>query len=126
MSPLRAGQVANLWVLMTKTYGHKFVSNYGLADDGTWARGLAGITAEQLATGMARCIEQSAERCRKGHEDWPPTLPEFRAMCLPAKRLTAAHDESRGRLPAPKVTPEVAREHMAKALALVGIKREGA
>ncbi len=104
-----------LWERMAKIYGHKWVSSYGEMDDGTWLTGLGDVTPEQVGAGL--------EKCRTSAEPWPPTLPEFRAMCLPAKRLTAAHNEASGRLPAPKVTPEVAREHMAKALALVGIRR---
>lgn len=96
-------------------YGHKWTSAYGTADDGTWLVGLSDVTPEQVGAGL--------EKVRTGADEWPPTLPQFRAMCLPAKRLTAAHSEASGRLPPPKVTPEVAREHMAKALALVGIKR---
>ncbi len=107
-----------LWERMAKIYGHKWVSSYGETDDGSWLSGLHDVTPAQVSVGL--------EHCRTSAEPWPPSLPEFRAMCLPMKRLTAAHSEARGRLPAPKVTPEVRDAHRAKALALVGIKREGA
>lgn len=61
---------------MTRMYGHRWTSNYGERDDGTWARGLRGITAEQLGKGIQRILEPSATA-----DGWPPTLPEFRAMC---------------------------------------------
>ena len=60
---------------MTKIYGHKFPSAYGESDDGTWRKGLSDMTTEQIAHGITECL--------KRHDPWPPTLPEFRAMCKP-------------------------------------------
>lgn len=64
---------------MTEIYGHKWTSAYG--DEagpegaaGTWAKGLAGVTVEQVAEGITACLVSA--------DPWPPTLPEFRAMCL--------------------------------------------
>ena len=115
-SGLTDEDVDRLWERMTMVYGHKWISAYGTADDGTWLVGLGDITPKQVGVGL--------EKVRTSAEPWPPTLPEFRAMCMPFKRATAAHNETAGRLPAPKVTPEVRDAHRAKALALVGIKRE--
>lgn len=55
-------------------YGHKWVSNYGEEDDGTWQSGLRGVTPEQIGRGLAACLERV--------DVWPPSLPEFRQMCL--------------------------------------------
>lgn len=72
---------------MGEVYGHKWVSGYGeaLNKDGslasvaeTWLVGLTGVNAEQFASGLEVCV--------KSGEPWPPTLPEFREMCL-GKRL---------------------------------------
>lgn len=41
----------------------------------TWATGLSSVTGEQLATGLHACIESG--------NPWPPSLPEFRALCVP-------------------------------------------
>lgn len=41
----------------------------------TWARGLAGLTGEQLARGLEMAIAASTG-------GWPPTLPVFKAWCL--------------------------------------------
>ncbi len=64
---------------MAEIYGHRWTSAYG--DDsgpdgaaGTWAKGLAGVTMKQVADGLKACVVSS--------DPWPPTLPEFRAMCL--------------------------------------------
>ncbi|MGZ4968013.1 MAG: hypothetical protein ACXV8O_01230 [Methylobacter sp.] len=68
---------------MLSIYGHKWSSHLGVADDGTgaltdaaktWQKGLAGITVEQIKHGFDVLIF-------KNH-DWPPSLPEFRKLCL--------------------------------------------
>lgn len=69
---------------MISIYGHKWTSNLGsVADDGngflsdaakTWQNYLVGITTDKLKTGFDNMILRS--------HDWPPSLPEFRAMCL--------------------------------------------
>ena len=63
-------------------YGHRWTSNYGSEDDGTWRKGLAGLTPAQIGAGLVKCLER---RPTSGEEDWPPTLNEFRDMCLPEK-----------------------------------------
>lgn len=87
-------------------YGHRWPSAYGLQDDGTWLTGLGDVTPKQVGIGL--------EKCRISAEPWPPTLPEFRAMCLPAKRLTAAHSETAGLLPAPRADKDKALSELAK------------
>jgi len=39
----------------------------------TWAKGLSGITGQQLAVGLRAVIANAS--------NWPPTLGEFRALC---------------------------------------------
>ena len=110
----------NLWERMTHLYGHKFSAAFGeraANPDGsltdvahTWAGGLRGITGAQLAAGLRTCIESGNE--------WPPSLPEFRAMCLP-KCVPLWHQEARTRpelayiaLPRPALTPERREEYL--------------
>lgn len=69
---------------MAALYHHRWSSALGDApqvDNGaltvagdTWARGLAGITPEQIGLGIDACMTRT--------DPWPPTLPEFRALCL--------------------------------------------
>lgn len=66
--------IARLWERMVRMYGHKWTSNYGTGDDGTWLAGLRNLEPEQLAHGITLCIIS--------HDDWPPSMPEFRRMCL--------------------------------------------
>lgn len=74
-APQSTNTMGRLWVRMVKIYGHRWTSSFGESDDGTWAHGLRGLTAEQIALGLSRCVERG--------EAWPPTLPEFRALCTP-------------------------------------------
>ncbi|MDH2023600.1 hypothetical protein N5J29_12625 [Stenotrophomonas sp. GD03680] len=63
---------------MAEIYGFKWSSAYGenpnVGAAVTWAKGLAGLSGRQLADGLAACIASA--------EPWPPTLPQFRMMCL--------------------------------------------
>lgn len=71
-----------LWQRMAEIYGHRWTSAYG-EDAGasagqTWARGLALLSPTQIAAGLEAVLASA--------DDWPPTLPAFRAACfgLPA------------------------------------------
>ncbi len=68
--------MADLWRGMTRIYGHRWTSAFGAKDDSTWLRGLHGLTPAQVGRGLSRCATH-----REG--GWPPTLPEFRALCTP-------------------------------------------
>lgn len=80
-----------LWTRMASIYGHRWNSSYGdmsehadgrLTTTGdTWRRGLLGITPAQIAVGLNSCIVSA--------EPWPPTLPEFRALCLGVPSLAS-------------------------------------
>lgn len=79
---------------MAEIYGHRWTASFGANPDtegaaGTWAKGLAGITPTQLADGLKACITSS--------DPWPPTLPEFRAMCLGIPSLVSVRAEVNGK-----------------------------
>lgn len=63
---------------MASLYGHRWVSQYGVAFDGiaadTWASALSGITPQQIADGLRACVSEG--------DEWPPAAPRFRAMCV--------------------------------------------
>ena len=67
-----------LWKHMAQIYGHKWTSGYTADPAGaaakTWSKGLSGLSARQMADGLAACIASA--------DPWPPTLPQFRMMCL--------------------------------------------
>lgn len=85
-----------LWQRMAEVYGHRWTSAYG--DDAgkgaglTWAKGLAGMPPVSVARGLEAAIVSA--------EPWPPTLPEFRALCLGIPSLAAMRVELRGGSPA--------------------------
>jgi len=84
---LTDNQMRQVWERMAHMYGHRWTSNYGVEDDGTWRKGLAGLSPEQIGAGLVKCL---VRKPASGEEDWPPTLNEFRAMCLP-ERVPAIH-----------------------------------
>jgi hypothetical protein len=68
---------------MAAIYPHRWTSAMGddpnsTAGD-TWAKGLTGLSAGQLANGLEACLTRN--------DAWPPTLPEFRALCLDVPTL---------------------------------------
>jgi hypothetical protein len=79
---------------MTEIYGHRWSATFGESTDGnsaaeTWAKGLAGVTGPQLADGLKACITSS--------DPWPPTLPQFRSMCLGIPSLVSIRAEINGK-----------------------------
>lgn len=82
---------------MAAIFGHRWTSSFGdSAEDSTgvltvagetWRRGLAGLAEMQIGVGIEACIAAS--------EPWPPTLPEFRAMCLGVPSFPAATQQFR-------------------------------
>jgi hypothetical protein len=60
---------------MVMFYGYRWLNSYGASDDGTWLACLKDVTPEQILHGI--------DTCRLSGKEWPPTLPEFRKMCVP-------------------------------------------
>ena len=69
--------IESLFERMELSYGAKFTNSWGGIDPHKmrlfWARELAGTTPEQMKAGV-----EAMKRA-----EWPPTLPEFVAMCRP-------------------------------------------
>lgn len=75
--------IDRVWTRMAEIYGHKWTSNYGASDsEGTWAKGLADMSNTDLKRGFFACLNNG--------EAWPPSLPEFRALCKAPKRENSA------------------------------------
>lgn len=107
-----------LWERMGMLYGHRWKASFGTSDDGTWRHGLSDITPAQLAVGLSRCVERKPSASK---EDWPPTLAEFRAMCLPEKRDPTHRDYIA--LPRPPQDPNMAENALASMRAALAAKR---
>lgn len=107
---LTAEHMRVLWERMVRIYGRKWVDNFGEIDDGTWLAGLFDVKPKQVMVGI--------DKCRTSSSPWPPTLPEFRAMCLPVKQKPFNVP-----LPRPPQDPEVAKKHLKDAKDMLGGKR---
>lgn len=82
--PLQAGdrRMANLWIRLTKQFGARWASQYGDCDDGTWASALRGVDSQTLGQALGRVALSGSE--------FPPSLPEFLAICGRASGLPDA------------------------------------
>ena len=68
-------------------YGHTWSSQQGTEPNDTWIRACAGISNQQLGHGLQQVLNQGGK--------WPPTLPEFKALCQgewESQRLHKAYD----------------------------------
>lgn len=78
--------MARLWDRMAAIYGHRWISSYGTCTStafGVWTTGLEGLTPEQIGIGLNSCMSRRDIKDVDRIDPWPPTLPEFRALCLP-------------------------------------------
>lgn len=73
-------EVESLWIVMLGLFGQKWVSNYGMDPDpdNIWASCLKGIAPDQIRYGLNKVSESGLE--------WPPSAPQFRAMCKPPSK----------------------------------------
>lgn len=67
-----------LFLSLSAKYGHRWGSQFTSDDKarvikGEWARGLAGLDAQQMRKGLDRCIHD--------YPDWPPAVGQFLALC---------------------------------------------
>lgn len=87
-----------LWRRMADVYGQRWASGYGDVTGPafeTWGRALADVAPEQVGRGIAACLDRP--------DPWPPSLPEFRALCRPRAEVPAPCHRLR-----PKALPEPA------------------
>jgi hypothetical protein len=76
---------------MASIYLHKWSSACGetFGESGpvgqTWQAGLAGVTAAQIGDGLRGCLKRT--------DPWPPTLPEFLQLCVPAQTNQPSPDD---------------------------------
>lgn len=82
--------VAQFFARMEHLYGHRWAGQYGKAlnDHGKltlsarqWAADLAGFDTQQIRAAL--------QACETEHQDWPPTVPQFKALCRGAPAAKA-------------------------------------
>jgi hypothetical protein len=112
--------VAAIFRRLQAIYGARWTASIdGIEADAVreWSRALADMTPEQIRRGLDNL-----------RSDWPPTLPEFKALCLGRGRnefgldyVPAYYRETRHErlLDAPR-DEAAAAEHLAKLRAIVG------
>ena len=67
-------EILEFWDRMTHIYGHRWSSSYGSEPNDTWVMLLTRLSRAEVAEGVKACISRFS--------GWPPTLPEFRNLCL--------------------------------------------
>lgn len=75
-SELERQKIESLWSLMSSMFGHRWTSSYGdeVDPDRAWQAALKGMTEAMVKQGLNRVAASGLE--------WPPSAPEFRAMCM--------------------------------------------
>lgn len=88
IAPIPESWIEKLFHKMLLEYGKKFTDQWGMVDTGEmighWSRELAGYTAAEIKAGVEGLSSRS----------WPPTLPEFKAMCRPPVDAVRAYYEA--------------------------------
>ncbi len=75
--------ISNLWKAMKITYGQKWTDNFGpiCYEDGRITETMA-FWAQSLSRVPLKCIERGILKCTQERPSpFPPTLPEFYALC---------------------------------------------
>lgn len=102
---------AKLWLRMAEIYGHKWSSQMGDTPTELWSMALSGLSGDEIREGLKSCITNG--------NAWPPSLPEFLAMCRPPKREFGAAYRIVPMLPTPVSTRETAVGWLKKARAAI-------
>lgn len=96
---------ARIWSRMTEIYGHRWASAMGEAPTESWSMAIGQLSHDELKRGLRACMTSG--------EAWPPSLPQFVAMCRPPRRENAAAYRYDRQLPAPVSTRERAQTELA-------------
>lgn len=91
-TPKASGSLADyLWFHFSTIYPHRWTSAMGVDPRGhqgkVWATALATLTRDQIDAGL--------EACRNSADEWPPSLPAFKAACYEIPPLAAVKLEMR-------------------------------
>lgn len=103
--------VQKLFMLMHGAYGNVFLSKFSTGEHDDEGKDKGVKSAMQVWVLALRrfpvdVIETAAYRCQKDRPDFPPTLPQFEAVCAAVMpRKTYAEEHGLPRLPAPAPAP---------------------
>lgn len=79
-SLLSKDEIAYLWLIMSRMYGHRWTSSQGeeIDEHNVWLAGLKGIPFGMIKTALNLLIDSEYF--------WPPSVVEFRSLCKKAAR----------------------------------------
>lgn len=106
--------VRRLFMVLHGAYGAAFTSKFatGQRDADGKDKGIRSamqVWQSKLAAYPADVVEAAAGRVMGAHPEFPPTLPQFEALCRAVMpRKTFAEEQGLPRLPAPAATPKAA------------------
>ena len=111
----RREEIENLWIMMASMFGHKWTSSYGMEVDPekVWQASLKGISQDQIK----KALNVLASR----GDEWPPSAPEFRQLCLYGdssteqaafQKMAERQNKERLALPKLKARKETANKHL--------------
>lgn len=78
--------LAVFWKRMTQAYGSVWINQYGEVPNRTWENLIGTLTRGQIENGVKRDGERIAKRVKEGLTSYPPSVDEFKAMCLQVDR----------------------------------------
>jgi len=88
---LSAQIIKDIWLSMSAIYGNRWISGYGAQPNTLavqwWSEGLKGINENQIKTAIQACL--------KLDDEWPPSLPQFRKLCLAIPAFSCIKEEMR-------------------------------
>lgn len=109
-----------LWKRMRESFGQSWVREYGDANDDaihTWRDSLADFNEQQIARGVKSASEWT--------DPFPPTLPQFKQMCLTVRPEESRNlTEQRIEREAKQGKPDSVIEHLARNATSPTAKRE--
>lgn len=96
-----------LWTRMEEIFPHKWSSKVGPVGSNafkTWHRELEDLSLEQISSGLKACVHTG--------EDWPPSLPRFRALCIEHGSAAMYQAPDGLSLPKPRPSRDKARPYL--------------
>lgn len=108
-----------MWHRMGAFFGSAWESQYGTTENQTihaWQGALASLTVGELAHGI--------RRCEKWDGKFPPTFPEFRALCVSERNRQRNLTEERIERERRTGQSDTALEHLARSATSEVAKRE--
>ena len=90
-----------IWASLGVMYGHRWAAQFAAGDD--TQKIAMRVWGDTLKEFPGEVVERALKRCADRYLEWPPTLPEFRELCLASRTF----DE----LPRRPLDPERGIEH---------------